>query len=120
MRGLGNNLNELKIRIRKAKEELEQMGSTEQPLPEMINTTNVLRANEYLTKTDQGKTNLISAYEEYTKQLEELAVSLLSIQSDLKEIVKTKASMIKRTSRKKTSARKRSRKPNARKKKSKK
>ncbi len=119
MDGLGNNLNELKIRIKKAREELAEMGLPEQPLPEMINTTNILRANEYLTKTDQGKTYLISAYEEYTKQLEDLATSLLSIQSDLKEIMKTKASMIKKTRRKKprkSIVRKKPRKSGARKK----
>jgi hypothetical protein len=119
MRGLGSNLNELKIRIKKAKEELERMGTTEQPLPEMINTTNILRANEYLTKTDQSKTNLIFAYEEYTKQLEDLAVSLLSIQSDLRDIVKTEASMMEKTARRKprkVRARKKPRKARTRKK----
>lgn len=100
MLGLGNNLNELKIQIKKAQEELAQM-ILEKPLPELIDMTNLLRANEYLTKSNQGKTNLIVAYEEYTKKLEELVGSLLSIQSDLKEIVKTEAALIKDISRKK-------------------
>jgi 7,8-dihydro-6-hydroxymethylpterin-pyrophosphokinase len=100
MFGLGNNLNELKIRIKKAQDELAQIGS-EEPLPELIDTTNLLRANEYLTKNNQGKTNLIVAYEEYTKKLEELVASLLSIQSDLKEIVQTEAALIKDAHRKK-------------------
>ncbi len=101
MIGLGNNLNELKARIKKAIGALAQIGPLEQPMPEMINTTNILRANEHLTKTDQAKTNLISAYEEYTKQLEDLAMSLLSIQSDLKDIVATEASLLGDTNRKK-------------------
>ncbi|MFY9301104.1 MAG: hypothetical protein WAO91_07940 [Candidatus Nitrosotenuis sp.] len=100
MFGLGNNLNELKIRIKKAQEDLAQIGF-DKPLPELIDTTNLLRANEYLTKNNQGKTNLIAAYEEYTKKLEELVASLLSIQSDLKEIVKTEAALIKNVPRKK-------------------
>ena len=106
MLGLGNNLNALKIRIKKAKEELAKIDSPEQPLPEMINTTNILRENEHLTKSDHAKANLISAYEDYTKQLEELAVSLLSIQSDLKDIVETEASIIKNTRKKPRKARK--------------
>ncbi len=110
MLGLGNNLNELKARIRKAKEDLAQLGSLEQPMLEMINTTNILRANEHLTKTDQAKTNLISAYDEYAKQLEELATSLLSIQSDLKDIVTVKASLLMTAANKKPRKKKHTRK----------
>jgi hypothetical protein len=98
MPGLGNNLNELKLRIQKSQEDLVHLGIPEPTLPEMINTTNILRVNEYLTKSDKNKTNLISAYEEYTKQLE---TSLLSIQSDLRDIIKTKASIIGKTTKKK-------------------
>jgi hypothetical protein len=94
MLGLGTNLNELKARVQKARDDLERLGVLEQPMPEMINTTNILRANEHLTKTDHAKAGLILAYEEYTKQLEQILLSLLSIQSDLKDIVGIKASMI--------------------------
>ncbi len=99
MLGLGNNLNELKIRIQKSQEDLAHLGAPEPTLPEMINSTNILRVNEYLTKTDKNKSNLISAYEEYTKQLE---ASLLSIQSDLRRIITTKASIIGKKTKKKT------------------
>ena len=99
MLGLGNNLNELKLRIQKSQEELEHLGAPEPTLPEMINATNILRVNEYLTKTDKNKSDLISAYEEYTKQLE---ASLLSIQSDLRSIITTKASVAGRKTKKKT------------------
>jgi hypothetical protein len=110
MHGLGNNLNELKLRISKAREELERMSSSISPLPEMIDSTNILRQNEHLIKVDKAKSNLIISYEEYTKQLEDLALSLLSIQSDLKDIVTTEASILLDGSGKKP------RKPNARKK----
>lgn len=94
MLGLGNNLNELKIRVKKAQQDLAQLGIPEPPLPEMINNTNLLRLNDYLTKSDGYKTKLIDAYAEYTKQLEEIIASLLSIQADLKDIVKTEAKII--------------------------
>ena len=99
MSGLGNNLNELKLRIQKSQEDLAHLGAPEPTLPEMINTTNILRVNEYLAKSDKNKTNLISAYEEYTKQLE---ASLLSIQSDLRDIVKTKTSVVGKKTKKKS------------------
>ncbi len=95
MSGLGNNLNDLKRLIQKTKEALAQIGAPEPPHPEVINTTNLLRANEYLTKTDEKKTELLSAYEGYTKQLEQAVASLLSIQTDL-NAVRAQASRIKR------------------------
>jgi hypothetical protein len=94
MLGLGNNLNELRLRIQNVREELAKIGMPEQPLPEVINMTNLLRTNEYLVKTGEKKTELISAYGEYTKQLEGLIDSLLEIQADLREIVRTEAAMI--------------------------
>ncbi|MEW6588182.1 MAG: hypothetical protein AB1299_03345 [Thermoproteota archaeon] len=100
MVGLGDNLAELKLRVQKAQEELAQLGSPAPPLPEMIDTTNIIRINEYLTKSSEGKSRLISAYEDYTKKLEEIIASLLSIQADLKDIVKTEASIIAKSDRK--------------------
>ncbi|MGQ0605878.1 MAG: hypothetical protein ACT4OD_02850 [Candidatus Nitrosotenuis sp.] len=94
MLGLGNNLNELKMRIKKAHEELANLGEPSSPLAEMISTTNILRLNEYLTKTDTKKTDLISDYIQYTKQLEQIVAMLFSIQTELKDLLKTEASMI--------------------------
>jgi hypothetical protein len=118
MEGLGNNLSELRSRIQRAQEDLEQIGLPESALPEVINMTNMLRENEYLTKTDQKKTELISAYAAYTKRLEESVKSLLSIETDLRELIKAKATMtahrpktrkaVKKTKRKKAKAHKKS------------
>ena|SRR5574338_1476119 len=94
MVGLGNNLNELKRRIQKAHEELASLGDPSKPLDEMIGATNTLRLNEYLTKTDAKKTEIIAAYGEYAKQLEQIVSSLFSIQSELKELIKTEAALI--------------------------
>jgi hypothetical protein len=94
MPGLGNNLNELKMRIRQIQDEISQLGSPEPVMPEMINTTNALRLNEYLRKSDEKKTALNAAYDDYARQLEQIVSSLLSIQVDLKDIIKTEASII--------------------------
>ncbi|MBI5147000.1 MAG: hypothetical protein HZA84_07255 [Thaumarchaeota archaeon] len=94
MLGLGNNLNELKMRIQKIQDEISQLGSPEPVMPEMINATNALRLNDYLTKSDEKKTTLNAAYDDYTRQLEQIISSLLSIQVDLKDIIKAEASII--------------------------
>ena len=94
MLGLGNNLNELKMRILQIQDEISQIGSPEPVIPEMINTTNALRLNEYLRKSDEKKTALNAAYDDYTRQLEQIISSLLSIQVDLKDIIKAEASII--------------------------
>lgn len=68
-----------------------------EPLPEVINMTNMLRANEYLTKTDKIKSEILMLQDEYSRRLEQLVSSLLSIQSDLQDIVKTEASLLSST-----------------------
>ena len=94
MPGLGNNLNDLKMRIQQIQDEISQLGSPEPIMPEMINTTNALRLNEYLMKSDEKKTALNAVYDDYTRQLEQIVSTLLSIQVDLKNIIKTEASII--------------------------
>lgn len=94
MLGLGNNLNELKTRILQIQDDLSRLGPPEPVMPEMINTTNALRLNEYLRKSDEKKTALNAAYDEYARQLEQIVSSLLSIQVDLKDIIKAEASII--------------------------
>jgi hypothetical protein len=92
--GLGNNLSELKSRIDKVYSDLASIEHPGDPLLEVINTTNVLRLNEYLTKTDEKKSELLLLYEEYTKHLESLVSTLLSIQKDLKDIVKAQVHLL--------------------------
>lgn len=92
--GLGRNLGELKARIEKIQSDLTSIEHPGDPLPEVINTTNVLRLNEYLTKTNEKKSELLLLYEEYTKHLESLVSTLLSIQEDLRDIVKAEARLL--------------------------
>lgn len=108
--GLGNNLNELKLRIRQIQDELSKIGPPE-IMPEMINATNALRLNEYLRKSDEKKTALNAAYDEYAGQLEQIISSLLSIQVDLKEIIKTEASILGTQTRKPSGKKARIKKP---------
>jgi biotin-(acetyl-CoA carboxylase) ligase len=92
--GLGSNLSELKSKIDGVRSDLASIEHPGDPLPEVINTTNVLRLNEYLAKTDEKKSELLVLYEEYVKHLESLVSTLLSIQEDLKDIVKTQVNLL--------------------------
>ncbi|TBR06949.1 MAG: hypothetical protein EPO62_09185 [Candidatus Nitrosotenuis sp.] len=87
-------MNELKMRILQIQDELSQLGSPEPVMPEMINATNAVRLSEYLTKSDEKKTALNAAYGDYTRELEQIVSTLLSIQMDLKDIIKAEASII--------------------------
>ena len=54
----------------------------------MIVSANLLRSNEYLSKTNDQKTKLLVAYEQYSKAIEELLLTVFDIQKDLKNILK--------------------------------
>lgn len=95
MLGLGNNLNELKIRIQKLQQEIVELGEPNIPIENMIDSTNLIRQNEYLEKLHIKQVDLIAAYAEYAKHLEHIVSSLFSIQAELKNLVKEEISIIK-------------------------
>ena len=97
--GIGNVMNQMKQQIKQIKAELDNLGEPE-VLPEMIESTNILRTNEHLSKTNQKKSELLIAYEEYSKQLENLLSSVFEIQNELKEILKEQSDLISKSSRK--------------------
>ena len=118
-----SKINELQNKIIQIKTELSEINKEEKPLPEFIDTTNMLRSNEYLKKSNETKSKLLIAYEEYTYELENLVTSISKIKSNitnLKSRIKTrkkskkkvkKKRILKRKSRKrKTKARSRRRK----------
>ena len=91
--GIGSVMNQMKERIRQIQTELKELGEPES-IPEMIQSTNIIRTNEHLSKTNQKKTELLNAYEEYSKELENLLSSVFEIQNELKEILKEQSSLI--------------------------
>ena len=91
--GIGNVMNQMKQQIKKIESELQELGEPE-TLPEMIESTNLLRTNEHLSKTNQKKSELLVAYSEYSKQLEDLLSSVFEIQDELKEILKEQSNLI--------------------------
>ncbi len=78
-----SKINELQNKIIQIKTELSEINKDEKPLPEFIDTTNMLRSNEYLKKANETKSKLLIAYEEYTDKLENLVTSISQIKGNI-------------------------------------
>jgi hypothetical protein len=92
--GSGEIIYELRTKIQQIQSDLNQLGEPISDMPELIVSANLLRSNEYLSKTNEKKTELLSYYLQYTDALEELLSSVFDIQHDLKEILKEQSTLI--------------------------
>jgi hypothetical protein len=92
--GTGEIISDLRKKIQEIKYDLSQLDEPPSEIPELITSANLLRSNEFLSKIDEKKTELVSAYEQYSEALEGMLSSVFEIQKDLKEILKTQSSMI--------------------------
>ena len=99
------SLDGLKLKINQIKRDLSQLEESNKPMPELINSTNLLRSNEILTKTNEKKTELLNAYESYFKDLESVLKKIQNGLSNLKTTPKKKTRK-KRTRKKKKTKRK--------------
>ncbi len=100
---------DLRKKIQQVQADLNQLGDPVSEIPELITSANLLRSNEYLSKANEKKTELLSAYEQYFVALEELISSVFDIQNDLKEILKEQSSIISSQRKKQSKAKTRSR-----------
>jgi regulator of replication initiation timing len=98
--GAGEIIYDLRKRIQQIQSDLEQLGEPAKNIPEMIESANLLRTNQYLSKSDEKKTELIDAYGQYSNALEELLATVFDIQKDLKEILKEQSRLIPNSSKK--------------------
>jgi len=98
--GAGEIIYDLRKKIQQIQSDLEQLGEPAKNIPEMIESANLLRTNEYLSKSDEKKTELIDAYGQYSNALEELLATVFGIQKDLKEILKEQSRLIPNPSKK--------------------
>ncbi len=106
--GSGESIYQLRKKIQEIQADLNQLGEPASEIPELITSANLLRSNEYLSKANEKKTELLTAYAQYSNALEKLISTVFDIQNDLKEILKQQSSMISRTkkrSKKKTKSR---------------
>jgi len=103
--GLGSVLTELKNQINQIKKDISEINKSFSPMPEMIESTNILRENEFLKKMDGKKTELIDSYEHYSNQIEDILSSVFDIQNELKKIIEIQSQLMKpKKSRKRSSA----------------
>ena len=94
-----NKVSQLQNKIIQIKKELSEINKGETPLPEFIDTTNMLRSNEYLQKANEVKSTLLTAYEDYTNELENLISTVSKIRGNiasLKSRIKTRKKPIKK------------------------
>ena len=92
--GSGEIIYELRTKIQQIQSDLNKLGEPVSDMPELITSSNLLRSNEYLSKVNEKKSELLSYYEQYSNALEELLSSVFDIQHDLKEILKEQSSLI--------------------------
>lgn len=94
--GSGDLIFDLRKKIQEIRADLNQLGEPVSEIPELITSANLLRSNEYLSKANEKKTELLSAYAQYSNALEKLLLTVFDIQNDLKEILTQQSSMISR------------------------
>jgi len=92
--GTGEIIYDMRKKIQDIRSELKRLGDPLPSLPELIDSANLLRLNEYLSKTNHKQTELLSAYEQYSIALEDLLETVFGIQNELKDILKEQSSMI--------------------------
>ena len=87
-------INNLRKNVQSIQSDLDQLGGPVSDIPELVASANLLRSNEYLSKANDKKTELLSAYAQYSEALEELLLTTFDIQNDLKEILRDQSSLI--------------------------
>ena len=91
---ISNNIPNLRKEIEQIQSELTNMGDVVSNIPELITSSNLLRSNESLVKSDQKKTDLISLYAQYASSMESMLSSLFEIQHELTGILQEQSSML--------------------------
>jgi carbohydrate-binding DOMON domain-containing protein len=99
---ISNNMYDLKKQIDQIESELNEFIDLPVQIPELVTSTNLLRLNDFLMKSDHKKTDLISVYSKYSKSMESLLSSVFEIQNELKDILKKQSSLIPSPSKTKT------------------
>ena len=91
---ISNSIYDLRKEIQQLQSELDKLGDPISNMPELITSSNLLRLNEYLVKSDQKKTQLISTFTKYSTFMESLLSSVFEIQNELKDILQEQSLLI--------------------------
>ncbi|NIM25338.1 MAG: hypothetical protein GTN97_01530 [Nitrosopumilaceae archaeon] len=92
--GAGPLIYELRKKIQQITYELSELNKISSNMPELIESANLLRTNDHLLEINSKNTELLSAYKQYTEELEKMLDTVFAIQKDLKEILITQTSLI--------------------------
>ena len=95
----------LQEKIQQIQTSLSDGKKSEIPMPELIESTNLLRSNEFLTKVTQKQNELLSTYEEYVSELKKMISASLraqinSLRKSQKKSTKPKRKITKRSRKK--------------------
>jgi len=104
--GVGEEIYQLRKKIQNLSLELTHLNSSFPKIPELINSANLLRSNDFLNAANSKQSEIINLYEKYVKELETMLNNVFEIQMELKNILKMQTSlMIDKKTRKKSSSR---------------
>ena len=92
--GTGSLIYDLRKKIQEMTLELSELNLTSSNIPELINSTNLLRTNDLLLEINSKNIDLLSVYKQYVKELETMLQTVFEIQTELKDILKTQSSLI--------------------------
>jgi len=98
--GVGEIIYDLRKKIQEIQLELNALGGPISDMPELITSANLLRSNEHFKKIFAKQSELVFAYEQYSKALENMIDVVFDIQYDLKNLLKEQSKLIPGTSHK--------------------
>ena len=104
--GAGQVIYELRKKIQNLTLELNNLNDQSPEMPELIQSANLMRKNDHLVEVNSKNSQLISAYENYSKELEQMLATIFEIQKDLKEILKSQSALISEPKKSKTKTKK--------------
>ncbi len=104
--GAGQVIYELRKKIQNLTLELNNLNDQSPEMPELIQSANLMRKNDHLVEVNSKNSQLISAYENYSKELEQMLATIFEIQKDLKEILKSQTALISEPKKSKTKTKK--------------
>lgn len=91
---MGEIIYELRKTIQVIQAELDDLGDPISDMPELITSANLLRSNEHLSKVSKKQSELLSAYSQYSKSLENMVNVIFDIQNDLKNLLREQSKLI--------------------------
>ncbi len=79
---------DLRLAIAELHGQLDALGPPPSPVAEVVDSTNLLRTNVYLSAKDEASSNLLSCYMRYVRALESMMSGILEVQSEVIGVLK--------------------------------